>query len=89
MERGAAKLAKLRLTQTDAAPFPAPRTDVTARSTGLKSNCNFKSNGNGHGRSNGNGHGNGNGHFKGNRNCRYAYVKSSCTTMWPAPGPIG
>ena len=46
MERGAAKLAKLRLTQTDAAPFPAPRTDVTARSTGFKSNGHFKSNGN-------------------------------------------
>ena len=59
MERGAAKLAKLRLAQTDAAPFPAPRTDVTARSTGLNCNGNFKihcnrnrnRNGNGNGRS--------------------------------------
>ena len=49
MERGAAKLAKLRLAQTDAAPFPAPRTDGTARSTGFKSN--------GHGNGNGNGNG--------------------------------
>jgi len=54
MERGAAKLAKLRLAQTDAAPFPAPRTDGTARSTGFKSNgnCNFKNNGNGNGHCN-------------------------------------
>jgi len=76
MERGAAKLAKLRLAQTDAAPFPAPRTDVTARSTGFKSNgnfkSNFKSNCNGNDNDNGNGNGNGNG------NCRCAYVKSNC-----------
>jgi len=57
MERGAAKLAKLRLAQTDAAPFPAPCTDVTARSTGLKTNCNgnFKSHCNGNFKSHCNG----------------------------------
>jgi len=71
MERGAAKLAPLRGAQTDAAPFPAPRTDVTARSTGLKSNGNVKSNGNFKNNCNGN--------FKSrsNGNCRCAYVKSN------------
>jgi len=59
MERGAAKLAKLRLAQTDAAPFPAPRTDVTARSTGLKSNYN----------GNVKSHYNCNGNCNRNRNC--------------------
>ncbi len=39
-ERGAAKLAKLRLAQTDAAPFPAPGTADTARSTGFHCNGN-------------------------------------------------
>ncbi|MFS0753239.1 hypothetical protein ABC383_00880 [Noviherbaspirillum sp. 1P10PC] len=68
MERGAAKLAKLRLAQTDAAPFPAPRTDVTARSTGFKSNGNFKSHCNGNGNGNDNGHGHGHGHGNCNRN---------------------
>ncbi len=63
MERGAAKLAPLRGAQTDAAPFPAPCTDVTARSTGP--NCN------------GNGNGNGNGEVKSNCNCRCAYVKGN------------
>jgi len=47
MERGAAKLAPLRGAQTDAAPFPAPCTDDTARSTGLKSNGNFRGHCNG------------------------------------------
>ena len=92
MERGAAKLAKLRLTQTDAAPFPAPRTDVTARSTGLKSNGNFKSNGN----DNDNDNDNGNGHFKSNGNCRCAYYncnghfKSDCNRncFRPSPGAM-
>src|SRR6478672_3120567 len=37
-ERGAAKLAPLRCAQTDAAPFPAPGTADTARSTGLQGN---------------------------------------------------
>ena len=45
-ERGAAKLAPLRYTQTDAAPFPAPGTADTAHSTGF--HCHFKNNGNGH-----------------------------------------
>ena len=49
-ERGAAELAPLRSTQTDAAPFPAPGTADTARSTGFHCNGhfkgNFKSNGN-------------------------------------------
>src|SRR5690242_1992084 len=54
-ERGAAKLAKLRLTQTDAAPFPAPGTADTARSTGLHCNCNRNRNGNSNGNFNGNG----------------------------------
>ncbi len=44
-ERGAAKLAALRGAQTDAAPFSAPGTADTARSTGL--HCNSNSNGNG------------------------------------------
>ncbi|MFS0756360.1 hypothetical protein ABC383_16890 [Noviherbaspirillum sp. 1P10PC] len=59
MERGAAKLAKQSLAQTDAAPFPAPRTDVTARSTGLKSNYN----------GNVKSHYNDNGNRNRNRNC--------------------
>ncbi|MFS0756101.1 hypothetical protein ABC383_15565 [Noviherbaspirillum sp. 1P10PC] len=94
MERGAAKLAKLRLAQTDAAPFPAPRTDVTARSTGLKSNGNFKSNGNGN--DNDNDNDNGNGHFKSSGNCRCAYYncnghfKSDCNRncFRPSPGAM-
>ena len=57
MERGAAKLAKLRLAQTDAAPFPAPGTADTAGLTGLHGNGygHFKSNVNGNGNGNGNG----------------------------------
>ncbi|MFS0754171.1 hypothetical protein ABC383_05680 [Noviherbaspirillum sp. 1P10PC] len=51
------------MTQTDAAPFPAPGTADTARSTGLHFN------GNGHFKSNGN--------FKGNYNCRCAYFKNN------------
>ncbi|MFS0753510.1 hypothetical protein ABC383_02275 [Noviherbaspirillum sp. 1P10PC] len=68
-ERGAAKLAKLRLTQTDAAPFPAPGTADTARSTGF--HCHFKSNGNY----------NGNGNFKNNLNRR---SNCNCTIS-PSP----
>jgi hypothetical protein len=52
-ERGAAKLAPLRSTQTDAAPFPAPGTTDTARSTGLHYNYNYNYNYNYHGNGNG------------------------------------
>ena len=78
-ERGAAKLAKLRLAQTDAAPFPAPGTADTARSTGLHCNCNghCKSNGNGNGNGEGHFKSNGEGHFKSNRNFRCADFKSN------------
>jgi len=90
-ERGAAKLAKLRLAQTDAAPFPAPGTADTARSTGFHGNGNGHCNGHCHCNGNGNGNGNGNcrcaycncnrncrcAYCNCNRNCRYAYVKSN------------
>ena len=54
--------------QTDAAPFPAPGTADTARSTGF--HCHFKSNGKGHFKTNGNvkSYGNGNGNGNGNSN---------------------
>ena len=81
MERGAAKLAKLRLAQTDAAPFPAPGTADTARSTGLHCNGHFKSH------YNGNDNGNGNGNDNGNGNCRCAHVKSHGNNL-PLPSPL-
>jgi len=77
-ERGAAKLAKLRLTQTDAAPFPAPGTADTARSTRLHCNCN--------GDCNGNGNGNGNRNRNRNRNCRCARFKNNGSgSRWHLP----
>jgi hypothetical protein len=81
MERGAAKLATLRCAQTDAAPFPAPRTDVTARSTGLKSNGN--GNGNGHFKSNDHDHDYD--HVKNNGNCRCANRNPNRACVTPGP----
>ncbi|MFS0753327.1 hypothetical protein ABC383_01330 [Noviherbaspirillum sp. 1P10PC] len=56
------------MAQTDAAPFPAPGTADTARSTGL--HCHFKSNGNGNGNFKSNGNLRGNDQFKNNGNLR-------------------
>nr|WP_217344793.1 hypothetical protein [Noviherbaspirillum sp. L7-7A]MBV0878977.1 hypothetical protein [Noviherbaspirillum sp. L7-7A] len=67
-ERGAAKLATLRFAQTDAAPFPAPGTADTARSTGIHCNGHFKSNSRSRSNGNGNGNGNGNDNHNGNGN---------------------
>jgi hypothetical protein len=64
LKRGAAKLAPLRYTQTDAAPYPLQPSPSRRAQRDLNGN----GNGNGNGNCNGNGNGNGNG------NCRYAYV---------------
>ena len=87
MERGAAKLAKLRLARTDAAPFPAPCTNVTARSTGFKSNDNFNNN------RNRNRNGNCNRNCNCNCNCNCNATQRNATalradTHHPAAAPV-
>ncbi|MFS0758437.1 hypothetical protein ABC383_27580 [Noviherbaspirillum sp. 1P10PC] len=63
------------MAQTDAAPFSAPGTADTARSTGLHGNCNCNCNCNFNGNGNGNCNCNCNCNCNGNGNCRYACLQ--------------